>query len=307
MVSILLIQKISQLFLIMFLGFFAVRLGLVKSEDSAILSKLSLYLIVPCIILTSFQVDFTPKVRGGLILSIIAAAVIMLILIIIGSISKKLFKLDPMEHASVIYSNSGNLILPLVISILGPEWVIYSTGFVAVQMVLLWTHCCSIFAGPESMQFKKIICNVNIITIIIGFFMLITGIHLPEIINEPLTSVGNMIGPVAMLINGMLMSRLKFKEIFLSGRNYLVLLLRMIAGPVIILVLLRLCPEGILTPDSRQVLFISLLAAAAPVASTVTQFAQLYEQSPERSSAINALTTLSCIITMPLFTYFYFL
>ena len=137
--------------------------------------------------------------------------------------------------------------------------------------------------------------------------MLISGIHLPSIINEPLGSVGNMVGPAAMLINGMLMAKLNFKEVFLSARIYLVLALRMIIGPAAALLILRLCPSGFLTPDSQQVLMISLLAAAAPIASTVTQFAQLYNQQPEKSSAINVLTTLSCVITMPLFVYLYML
>lgn len=212
-----------------------------------------------------------------------------------------------MEQASVVYSNSGNLIIPLVASILGPEWVIYSTGFSTVQIIFLWTHCYGLFTGDGLKQIKKILCNINVITIIIGLFMLISGIHLPFIINEPLGSVGNMVGPAAMLINGMLMAKLNFKEVFLSARIYLVLALRMIIGPAAALFILRLCPSGFLTPDSQQVLMISLLAAAAPVASTVTQFAQLYNQQPEKSSAINVLTTLSCVITMPLFVYLYML
>ena len=38
-----------------------------------------------------------------------------------------------MEQASLIYTNAGNLIIPLVTAVLGPEWVIYSSMFQLVQ------------------------------------------------------------------------------------------------------------------------------------------------------------------------------
>ena len=41
------------------------------------------------------------------------------ILIIIGSLLKRLLNLDPIEHATSIYSNSGNLIIPIVMSLFG--------------------------------------------------------------------------------------------------------------------------------------------------------------------------------------------
>ena len=103
MISVLLAKKIAQLFLIMFIGYFAVKLKVLNSDDSVGLSKLCLYVIVPCVILVSFQVEFTPEVRGGLILSMLAGAVIMSILIFTGYLSKKIFNLNPMEQASVVY------------------------------------------------------------------------------------------------------------------------------------------------------------------------------------------------------------
>jgi predicted permease len=50
---------------------------------------------------------------------------------------------------------------------------------------------------------------------------------------------------------------------------------------------------------------ITLLAASAPAASTVTQFAQIYDHQPFEASVINVLSLLLCIITMPLLNMFY--
>ena len=46
-ISILLMEQIIQLFLMIFMGYLIVKVGLVKDEDSKVLSKIILYLIIP--------------------------------------------------------------------------------------------------------------------------------------------------------------------------------------------------------------------------------------------------------------------
>lgn len=58
-ISILLMEQIIQLFLMIFMGYLIVKVRLVKDEDSKVLSKIILYLIIPCVIINAFQVDYT--------------------------------------------------------------------------------------------------------------------------------------------------------------------------------------------------------------------------------------------------------
>ena len=62
-ISILLAQQIAQLFLMIFMGFLIVKAGLLKDEDSKVLSKIVLYLIVPCVILNAFQMKHSFPTR----------------------------------------------------------------------------------------------------------------------------------------------------------------------------------------------------------------------------------------------------
>ena len=43
-----LVGKIAALFIVMFLGFVLVKTGICRSDDSRILSRLSVYIVVPC-------------------------------------------------------------------------------------------------------------------------------------------------------------------------------------------------------------------------------------------------------------------
>ena len=305
MISILLARKIAQLFLILALGLVAARAGIVKTEDTTILSKICLYIISPCVILNCFQVEFTQDIQQGLMLSFGAALIFILILVSLGEIFKKIFRLNIVEQACATYSNSSNLIIPIVASVLGEEWLIYVMAFTAVQFFFFWSHCISLFSSEGKIHLKEIFTNANIIAIFAGLLMMVTGIHFPAFIQEPMASLGNMIGPISMLITGILMSKVSLKQLFCNRRIYLILLLRMFAGPAIILMLIKLTGAASLAPDGEQILLISMLAAAAPVANMISMFAQLYGKDAEYASTITTLTTLSCVVTMPLFVFLY--
>ena len=140
-ISILLMEQIIQLFLMIFMGFLIVKAKLLNSEDSKILSIIVLYLIIPCVIINAFQVDYTPQTVKGLLIALAGSVMTQVILLIVVSILGRVFHLNEVEVASIYYSNSGNLIVPIVMFILGKEWVLYGCVFMSVQLVFIWTHC----------------------------------------------------------------------------------------------------------------------------------------------------------------------
>ena len=63
-ISILLMEQIIELFIMILMGFIIVKAGIVKDEDSKVLSKIVLYLIIPCVIINAFQVDYKNSERS---------------------------------------------------------------------------------------------------------------------------------------------------------------------------------------------------------------------------------------------------
>ena len=135
-ISILLMKQIAQLFLMIFMGYLIVKTGIVEDTDSKVLSKIILYLVIPCVIINAFQVDYTSDTVRGLLLAFIASILTQIVLLIVVSVLGKLFHLNEVEIASIYYSNSGNLIVPIVTFILGKEWVLYGCVFMSVQLIL---------------------------------------------------------------------------------------------------------------------------------------------------------------------------
>ena len=299
-ISILLMEQIAELFLMIFMGFLIVKTGLLKDDDSKVLSKIVLYLIIPCVIINAFQVDYTMDTVKGLLIALAASVMIQIILLIILSVLGKLLHLNEVEIASVYYSNSGNLIVPIVTFILGQEWVLYGCVFMSVQLVFLWTHCKKIISREPSYDWKKIVLNINMISIFIGIILFFTRIRLSEIIGNTISAVGNMIGPASMFVTGMLFAGMNLKQIFANKRVYFISFLRLIAVPLFSLILLKISHLASLSADGDQIMLIVFLAVITPSASTVTQMCQVYGNDSRYASAINVVTTLFSIITMPL-------
>ena len=299
-ISILLMEQIIQLFLMIFMGFLIVKAKLLNSEDSKILSIIVLYLIIPCVIINAFQVDYTPQTVKGLLIALAGSVMTQVILLIVVSILGRVFHLNEVEVASIYYSNSGNLIVPIVTFILGKEWVLYGCVFMSVQLVFIWTHCKKIISRESTYDWRKIVLNINMISIAIGIVLFLTRIHLPAIINNTLSAVGSMIGPASMIVTGMLFAGMDFKQIFANKRVYFVSFFRLIIVPVIALFLIKCSQLSTFSSNGNKLMLIVFLAIITPSASTVTQMCQVYENDSQYASAINVVTTLLAIVTMPL-------
>lgn len=300
-----LIEKILSLALMMAMGFALVKCKVVSSRASNGLSAISLYLIMPCVILSSFQVEYSEQVRDGLLLAFVAAVAIHGLLILLNLPLKRLLKLDAVEQTSIIYSNAGNLVIPMVTAVLGQEWVIYSSAFLAVQLILLWSHGKAVLCGERGFHVKKIITNFNMIAIVIGIVLFVTQIKLPSFLGDAVDSMAGIVGPVAMLVVGMTMASMNFKELLSYKRMWMVAALRLVLVPLLVIVLLKYTGIQRLTADGEKVLLVTLLATATPQASTICQFAQVFGKDEKYASAINVVTTLLCIVTIPLMVTLY--
>lgn len=303
--SILLMQQICQLFIMIFFGFLLVKTKVLKASDSQPISKLILFVVSPCAIINSFAIEFTPDKLIGVGLAALGAVLVHIIFIPLTEALSRIFGFAPIEKATIIYSNSGNLIIPLVSAILGQEWVLYTSGYMVVQTILLWTHAKSLVCNEKSYDLKKIFLNINMIAIFVGICLFLFNITLPNIVMTAIENVGGMIGPLAMIVIGMLIGEMSFVNVVKEKRTYLICLFRLVVYPLIIVLLFHLTGLTHITPDASQIFLITILAASAPAAATITQFAQLYHKHPGYASVMNVMSVVFSIITMPLIVLVY--
>ena len=276
-ISLLLMQQIAQLFLILIMGYAVVKVGLLKASDSRVLSVVMVYLVTPCVIINAFQIDDTPEIRKGLLYSMAIAAAIHVVLLVLSALLSRPLKLDAVEQA----------------------YVIYSCAFIIVQLVLLWTHASSLLQGSSALDWKKVLTNINMIAIAAGALLYWFRVVLPAPLQNTMSTVGNMMGPMGMLLAGMAIAEKPLREVFCTRRNYLPTVLRLVVCPLVVLVLLWVCHASSWVADGKNILMTVYLAAITPACATVTSMAQLYDRDAAHSSALYVLTTLLSIVSMP--------
>ena len=75
--------------------------------------------------------------------------------------------------------------------------------------------------------------------------------------------------------------------------------------PLISLILIKIRHMAYLSADAPKIMLIVFLAVITPSASTVTQMCQVYGNDSRYASAINVVTTLCAVVTMPVMVLLY--
>ncbi len=296
----LLISRLSSMILLTLLGIFTIRVGLFNDGDSKAFSKMVIYVLQPCLIARSFQVDLTKERVFGFFSAMVFSFLVMGIWMIISYALRKWAGFNRVEEMTLVYSNVGNLTLPLVQMVLGDEMVFYASAVQIPFNVFLWTHCVIVLSGEKKIDLKKIFMNSNVIAVFFGIFLMITGIRFPEVVDTAVSSLAAMVGPLSMMVIGMVIGHADLKKIFLFGKGYLIAFMQLLLYPLLAMGLLYLTGFLRIFPEMVPVFQALFFPIAAPPAAVVSQLALLYDEEPVEAGSLNVIGTVLCGLTIPI-------
>lgn len=300
--SLMLTEQILQLFFSMLCGFLIVRTKILPGSASKTLSKINTYVLTPCLALSSFQIERTSERMQDFLLLVVAALGAHALFILLTALLRRPMRLSPTERASLIFSNCG-MVIPLVHALFGSEMVFANHAFGMVQILLLWTYGYRIISGEGKMPIYKFL-NINVLAMLAGLALFLLQWRLPTVVSDALGNLGDMMGQFNMLAIGMLIGGVRLKEVFLCKRAYAMAALRLAVYPLALILLFRVA--GIVQWASTPLLLsITTLAAAAPSAATVVSIALVKNQETDMAVRVNIVTTVLCILTMPLLLQLY--
>lgn len=110
---------------------------------------------------------------------------------------------------------------------------------------------------------------------------------------------------IAFVASVILQLVLLFIILLWAGFPIFVTFLRMLLVPLISLILIKISHMAYLSADAPKIMLIVFLAVITPSASTVTQMCQVYGNDSRYASAINVVTTLCAVVTMPVMVLLY--
>lgn len=299
-------HQILKMFLMLLVGFLAVKAHIMPASCGKGLSQVIVGVIRPCAILYAFQVDFTPERLKGMLLAVLAAVISHVVFIFITRLlGCGLYHFTAVERASMIYSNSGNLLIPLIAATMGQEWMFYSCAYMAVLQIFVWTHGKSLICEEPQIDLKRAFCNLNILAVAAGLVLFLLKIRFSGDIGLALDGIGSTLGPASMLSVGISVATIKSIDVKRIFRVLVVTLHRLILYPLVMLAIFLLLRLDTLFPGAHQIIMISTLGAGAPIGVVISQMAQLYDKDSDYASFMAVVTMLFSVVTMPALIWVY--
>lgn len=291
--------QVISIFILVLIGYICGKTKILTQNAIKPISDLVLYVATPCAILQAFCTEEKATEKTLNLLFVFMIAVFVHIIGII--IAKFCIKSDNEESQkvlrfAVVFSNCGYMSFPLQKALLGEIGVFYGAMFVAVFNIFMWTYGAKLFTNDRSVvSIKKILLNPVIIATTVSVLLYVLQISLPSVLGNAVTHLSNLNTPLPMIIVGFYLSGNGIGKAFSDKRVYIPTLLRLIVIPLVSLIIMKVLQI------SDTALIACTVAASASTAAGTAMFAAKFDSDAESAVNMITVTTLLCIITMPVF------
>ena len=298
------------LFAIVVVGYIAGKLGYMGGTFDKKLSKVVIDITCPALILSSAITGELPDRRYILPLLGISVLTYVLLTVVALLLPRLLTKKKDDEGVigfAMMFGNVGFMGYPIVASIFGHEAVFYAAVLNVVNTFTVFTVGTMLIVGKnqestveeKEMSQKKMLRKVLYSTPMLSAYltMLIVALEIkdiPEFISQPLTMIGNITVPAALLIIGSSMSQLPLRALLGNSTIYTTTLMRLAILPIGIHYLMTLLGF------SSFVVGINTVVIAMPVATYGTILCLRHGKDTTLITEVTFITTLLAMISIPL-------
>lgn len=293
---------------IIIIGIIGIKTKALNQAYLGDLSKLIMRLILPIMI---FQKSTSGATRTDILFcftEVILCAVLMYVLLFAaGFVLKKTFSLSGnygrVFHASAMFGNVGFIGIPLILGILPERGMLYMALFTIVDQLLLWTVGFHLTLPEGKLKNSSLLGNLrNILNpamlgIALAILFIFMEWKLPSALNTALKAVGDTTTPLSLIYIGGTFCLYKVGRFLAKIEYYAIVAVKMIAIPLAIAATLRF-----LHVQPEIVTFITMLSGM-PSMTAIAMFARANESDEECAIGAIMITTILCLVTLPLVAY----
>lgn len=308
--------QILLLLLFIFIGYLMAKLGKADNRHSKLLSVLGFYIFLPANVFKTFSEKFTVEYLTNRYPLLIISAVFVIVMMLVGiPVSKWLTKekyRQAIYRYSLISSNYGYVGYTLAAAIFDQNMLIDVMMFAMPLSIYTYSigYC---MLTKNKLSFKKLMGPVNIAMVagalvgigkpyVVDFFLTNlpqvvefikpVGNPLLQLIDSFLTKAQGAMGPVSMLLTGLVISEYKLKDMLTQWSVYILAFLRLIVIPCAVCgVMLLLGLNRFITPV--------LIIVALPCGLNTIVFPKLIGEDCRPGAALACVTSVLCCATIP--------
>lgn len=288
-------EQVLILFSFVTLGYILSKTGKLDVKNSKILSAVLVNVVLPCNILKSFSERFTVDYLTQNYLMVTISLVLLLVLAVAAFLGGKLFSknkyVQKVYEYSLVVPNMGYMGYPLSQAMYGAAGLMDVMMFGIPILVYIYIYGYAILT-KTGLKLKALL-NPSIITMVLGMILGLSGFQMPELVSDILGKGSACMGPISMLLTGIVISEYNLKEILGDVRIFIMSALRLVVIPVIIGVVLGLFAD-------KEIVRIAVLLYALPCGLNTVVFPKLVNENCKIGAGLALVSHLAACATIPL-------
>ena len=306
MLSNIVLSQIGLISILILFGIMAKKYNIIEEKAELSLANIVIDITVPSLVFYSVTSDIElDKILQGIIIPVIC---IVMIIVIMGLafISTKLVKINSKNIGTFIVlasmPNSGFLGFPIIYSIFGQEGLTYAVLFDIGVTIIFYSLSIIVLKGTAAnIKFSwKTVFNPPILAFSLGLLIKFFHINIPALVLDSFRIMGNSTIPLAMLIMGVNLSKIKLQKKIISIKElFMISTIKLLAFPIITYIILMMLD---LNPVIKSVI---LVESAMPSMASTPILVEKYGGNMNLSTTAIFITTILAIFTIPAIIFYF--
>ncbi|MBQ2706010.1 MAG: AEC family transporter [Tyzzerella sp.] len=285
-----------MMFLLVGIGFFIRKKGIVNTEGRMNMIDLCLHITLPFNVLHSFlrKWDWNLFIACGVILLLsVGFNAISVFFSAILYKKQEANRQKSLKYGTII-SNSGFLGNPMVEGIYGSEGLLYAALFMLPVRIVMWTIGIAVFLkGRKEKLWKNVLTHPCIVAIYAGVIIMVCGIQFPTFVEKTIVGISGCNTPLSMMLVGMMLAEVKPKGL-IDKTMVFYTAIRLLIIPAVVFAITAFLPiDGTLRG-------ITVIMAGMPAPITTALLSAKYGGDEKYATGMIFLSTILSLITLPL-------
>lgn len=284
-------------------GFLCCKTKIAKADHLSTLSAILMYVCSPCMIVSSFlETERSAQNIGRIMLFFVVSLAIQTILtFVLYRIFRKKFEDVKYRMLTVSFGlgNAGFFGIPIIEALLPghPEVACFACVYIVGMNMLTFTIGAYCLTGDKKrMAFKRAFLNPSFISLVVALALYALNVKsiMPPMLTDAIGLLKATTTPLCMIILGIRLASVSFEKLFSRAFVYVNCVCKLIVFPFICLALVYFLPVDNIFKAAIFIL------GGTPCASVMLNIAEMYEGETELAANCVLLSTLLCVITIPI-------
>lgn len=296
------LDNILALFIMIFVGAYGQRRKIITEDIKKGLVNILIQIALPFMIFSSFIYTFDNTIKENVVRTIYYSLGAYILMGVVSYLVLWPVKNDKkiILHFANVFVNTGYVGFPILNAMYGPEGVVYGSIFNIFFVLLIWTYGVILFKGRLTVgelkkEIKKALLNPSILAVCVGLLIMFLNIKIPSVILYASRGIGNLTGPLSMMIIGCILSTVKLKIYMRDWTVYYGAMIKLVLIPMIIYLAALFIGTSSIAKNSV------IIMSALPASAMTSILADAFDKEKEYAAFVVSITTLLSLFSIMFF------